>query len=128
MVGDIERNRHLAFLPWDFCYSRCQLLLNRGLLSIDSTTSFRGLNSSRTPVNMQRSAVWFAPLHRASNGYQGASQVIWLCCPPNREIISAAPNADHPPLKQGQAQQAAKAVPSSSVKISSSKWVALGKA
>jgi hypothetical protein len=72
---------------------------------------FRGLSCKRTPVDLRRSVVSFAlcvqncckrtskirapQLHRASDGYAAALQAIWHSLPAQREVVSAAPNADH---------------------------------
>jgi hypothetical protein len=82
-------------------------------------TSFRGLNSSTTPVNMQRSVVSFAllvqasckraskncapQLRRANDGYAAALQTIWHSLPTQPELVSAS-NADQP-LKTSAAAQ-----------------------
>jgi hypothetical protein len=74
-------------------------------------TSFRGLNSSTTPVDIQRSVVSFAllvqacckratrirapQLCRATTAMHPRSKTIWQSLPTQRELVSG-PNADQP--------------------------------
>jgi hypothetical protein len=112
--------KNLASLPWAF---RLLLLpaypLSQLALRAPQITSFRGLNSSTTPVDMQRSVVSFAllvqarckrasrirapQLCRANDGYAAALQTIWHSLPTQRELVSG-PNADQP-LKTSAAAQ-----------------------
>ena len=144
--------KDLAFfsLGLSVALAACPSLVTAFFSSASQITSFRGLNSSTTPVNKQRSVVSFAllvqacckgaskirapQLYRTNDGDAAALHTIWHSLPTQRELVSA-PNAAQP-LKTSVAAQyytnrigrapAAVAVPSGGIKISLSKWVALG--
>jgi hypothetical protein len=113
----------LASLPWAF---RLLLLpaypLSQLAFLASQITSFRGLNSSTTPVDMQRSVVSFALLVQACCKQLAFVESSYPALTPISRLKQARPLGT---TQTGSGAPAAVALPSVGIKISLSKWVHL---